>query len=77
MEVDGRLEVLAEALQVLRSVRVVDFTLGPGHSKRSVTRGTHRAARILAALGITDLDPPQPLRRRLPRSRSDNRPCQP
>ena len=49
-----------EALQVLRSVRVVDFTLGPGHSKRSVTRGTHRAARILAALGITDLDPPTP-----------------
>jgi transposase len=49
-----------EALQVLRSVRVVDFTLGPGHPKRSVTRGTDRAARILAALGITTLDPPTP-----------------
>jgi transposase len=49
-----------EALQALRSVRVVDFTLGPGQRKRSVTRGTERAARILAALGITDLDPPTP-----------------
>src|SRR6266545_3341585 len=49
-----------EALQALRSVRVVDFTLGPGRRKRSVTRGTERAARILAALGITDLDPPTP-----------------
>jgi transposase len=49
-----------EALQAVRSVRVVDFTLGAGQSKRSVTRGTERAARILAALGITDLDPPVP-----------------
>ena len=49
-----------EALQALRSVRVVDFTLGPGQRKRSITRGTERAARILAALGITDLDPPTP-----------------
>ena len=48
-----------EALQALRSVRVVDFTVG-GHRKRSVTRGTERAARILTALGITDLDPPAP-----------------
>ena len=51
-----------EALQVLRSVRVVDFTLGAGHRKRSVTRGTTRAARILEALGIRDLDPPTPPR---------------
>ncbi|MFI5010681.1 MAG: IS1634 family transposase, partial [Solirubrobacterales bacterium] len=40
-----------EALQALRSVRVVDFTFGPGQLKRSVTRGTARATRVLAALG--------------------------
>jgi transposase len=49
-----------EALQVLRTVRVVDFTLGGGRTKRSVTRGSARAAKILAALGLTDLDPPTP-----------------
>ena len=49
-----------EALRVLRTVRVVEFTLGPGRTKRSVTRGSTRAAPILAALGITDLDPPTP-----------------
>jgi len=50
-----------EALQALRSVRVVDFVVGRGgHHQRSVTRGTERAARILAALGITDIDPPTP-----------------
>jgi transposase len=49
-----------EALQVLRTVRVVDFTLGGGQTKRSVTRGTARAAKILTALGLTDLDPPVP-----------------
>ena len=49
-----------EALQALRSVRVVDFTVGAGQRKRSVTRGTERAARILAALGITELNPPTP-----------------
>jgi transposase len=49
-----------EALQALRSVRVVDIALGTGQTKRSVTRGTARAARILAALGITDLNPPAP-----------------
>jgi transposase len=47
-----------EALHVLRSVRVVEFTLGRGERKRSVTRGTHRAPPILAALGITEVDPP-------------------
>jgi len=47
-----------EALQVLRSVRVVDFTFGAGERKRSVTRGSHRVAPVLAALGITELDPP-------------------
>jgi transposase len=49
-----------EALQALRSVRVVDFTVAAQERKRSVTRGTDRAARILAALGITELDPPTP-----------------
>jgi transposase len=49
-----------EALQALRTVRLVEFTLGHGQTKRSVTRGSTRAATILAALGITDLDPPIP-----------------
>jgi transposase len=49
-----------EALQVLRSVRVVDFTVGRGERKRSVTRGTHRAAQVLSALRLTDLEPPTP-----------------
>jgi transposase len=49
-----------EAWQVLRTVRVVDFHLGDGRAKRSVTRGTARAARILSTLGITALDPPTP-----------------
>jgi hypothetical protein len=50
----------ASPLQVLRTVRVVDFVLGAGQPKRSVTRGSSRAAQILSALGITDLDPPTP-----------------
>jgi transposase len=49
-----------EALQALRTVRVVEIQLGNGQTKRSVTRGTARAARILSALGITELDPPTP-----------------
>jgi transposase len=49
-----------EALRALRTVRLVEFTLGRGQLKRSVTRGSSRAAAILAALGITDLDPPTP-----------------
>jgi transposase len=49
-----------EALQALRTVRVVEIQLADGRTKRSVTRGTARAARILAALGITDLEPPTP-----------------
>ena len=40
--------------------RVVDIDLGDGTAKRSVTRGTQRAAAVLRALGITDLDPPIP-----------------
>ena len=49
-----------EALTALKSVRVVEIDLGDGASKRSVTRGTQRAASVLRALGITDLDPPAP-----------------
>jgi transposase len=49
-----------EALQALRTVRVVDLNLGPGKTKRCVTRGTARAAQILEAIGITELEPPTP-----------------
>lgn len=52
-----------EALQALRSVRVVEFQLGRNESSRSVTRGSDRAARVLSALGIAQLDPPSPLLR--------------
>ena len=41
-----------EALEALRTVRVVDIDLGQGSVKRSVTRGSARAARILSAVGI-------------------------
>ncbi len=49
-----------EALQALRTIRVVDLDLGNGETKRSVTRGSVRCAPILRALGITELDPPIP-----------------
>jgi transposase len=49
-----------EALQLLRTVRLVEFTLGRGQTKRSITRGTARAAAVLTALGISDLHPPTP-----------------
>jgi hypothetical protein len=48
------------ALTALKSVRVVDIDLGNGTTKRSVTRGSQRAATVLRVLGITDLDPPAP-----------------
>lgn len=51
-----------EALHALRTVRVVDLQLGNGRTKRSVTRGSARAAQILAALGIRQFDPPTPSR---------------
>jgi len=51
-----------EALQALRSVRVVDLNLADGRPKRCVTRGSERAARILTALGITQRQPPTPTR---------------
>ena len=41
-------------------MRVVDIELAPGKTKRSVTRGASRAASVLAALGITELEPPTP-----------------
>jgi hypothetical protein len=34
--------------------------LGNGTTKRTVTHGTQRAAAVLRAIGITDLDPPTP-----------------
>jgi transposase len=49
-----------EALNALKSVRVVNIALGDGSTKRCVTRGSQRAAIVLRALGITDLDPPTP-----------------
>ena len=49
-----------QALQALRTVRVVDIALGNGKTKRCVTRGSGRCGPILKALGITDLEPPEP-----------------
>lgn len=49
-----------EALQVLRTVRVVDLQFRSGRTKRSVTHGTARAAQLLATLGIRQLEPPTP-----------------
>jgi transposase len=57
----ARLDLSAtEALSALKSVRVVDIDLGDGTTKRSVTSGTHRAAAVLRALGITSREPPTP-----------------
>jgi len=57
----ARLDLSAtEALTILKSIRVVDIDLGNGTTKRSVTAGTQRAAAVLRAIGITDLDPPTP-----------------
>jgi len=50
-----------EALQALRSVRVVDLDLGGRQAKRSVTHGTARATQILTALGISQIEPPTPM----------------
>jgi transposase len=46
-----------EAWQMLKTVRVVEIDLGNGEQKRSVTHGTARAAQILRAVGIKNLDP--------------------
>lgn len=57
----ARIDVSAtSALTALKSVRVVDIDLGNGTTKRSVTRGSQRAAAVLRALGIANLDPPAP-----------------
>lgn len=49
----------AQALEALRTVHVVDVQVG-GTSKRGVTSGSGRARQVLAALGITDRQPPGP-----------------
>jgi Transposase DDE domain len=49
-----------QALTALKSVRIVEIDLGNKTTKRSVTRGTQRAASVLRALGISELDPPAP-----------------
>jgi len=59
----ARLDLSAtEALMALKSVRVVDIDLGDGTTKRSVTAGTHRAAAVLRAIGIEEINPPTPPR---------------
>ena len=42
---------------LLKTVRVVEIDLGDDQRKQSVTHGSARAAHILKAIGITDLDP--------------------
>lgn len=49
-----------QALEALSTVCVVDTTLGEGKTKRSVSRGSAQADRLLRALGITDPTPPVP-----------------
>jgi len=46
-----------DAWQLLKTVRVVEIDLGQGQRKRSVTQGSARAAQILKAIGIIDLNP--------------------
>lgn len=46
-----------EAWQILRTVRVVEMDVSPEQRKRSVTRGSGRAAQILKVLQIRDLEP--------------------
>jgi transposase len=47
----------AEALKALRTVHVVDLVVGPTR-KRGVTGGSARARQVLAALDITEREPP-------------------
>jgi transposase len=49
-----------EALQALKTVRLVDINLGQHNRKRDVTRGSARAARILSAVAISNPAPPPP-----------------
>lgn len=47
-----------ETWTLLKTVRVVEFNLGnAGERKRSITRGSARAAQVLRTLGIKHLDP--------------------
>ena len=46
-----------EAWEILKTVRVVEFTLSESQSQRQVTRGSARADRILKVVGIRNLDP--------------------
>jgi transposase len=46
-----------QAWQSLKTVRVVEIEPDQGEPKRSVTQGTARAAKILRAIGIKNLDP--------------------
>jgi hypothetical protein len=41
----------------LKTVRVVEIGLGAEKTKRSVTQGSGRAARVLKILGLENLDP--------------------
>jgi hypothetical protein len=47
----------AEALKALRTIHVVDLVVGPTR-KRGVTGGGARARQVLAALAITEQEPP-------------------
>ena len=49
-----------QALEALQTVSVVTTALGEGKTKRSVSRGSARADRLLRILGITDPEPPVP-----------------
>ncbi len=48
------------ALTALKTIRVVDIDQGNRKTKRCVTRGSERAGRILAGLGISNRNPPTP-----------------
>ncbi len=47
----------SEAWQMLKTVRVVEIDLGNGERKQSVTHGSARAAHILKAVDVKNLDP--------------------
>jgi len=46
-----------EAWQLLKTVRVVEIGVGAEKTARSVTQGSRRAAKILAIVGLKNLDP--------------------
>ena len=49
-----------QALEALQTVCVVETAFGEGKIKRSVSRGSARADRLLRVFGITDPNPPVP-----------------